>query len=337
MQDRVIQGLPCRGYRYLRSGHRENPKKVEQLALIKTLRVYQGNDRSLEEPTYTHLILDGEWTLSGSVSTLEDCYLGMWLALDHPTFAKRFLLCPAAKALQWAVDSNSGPQGAFPSLERVVMTREAESFPWGVTQQEFDNFNNFLDPPPIPLFLANLPSVKHYCQSSPVGPLALPNLTLQIEHHPDIVTNHRPGLIADLGPAWRPPIVLGSTNRLMCNGTHFYLSSDTPGAPIPAENIIRYLGPLEEMLSKNPVLRLGVTQHTTVPFNSVSLENTKIEIYDYIRHCTFSGVADIQTADSRPTDLSQIQSILDARIGRWKGKVFLKNREDCPPCSACGF
>jgi hypothetical protein len=289
----------------------------------------------MEEPTYAHLILDGEWTLSGSISTLEDCHLGMWLALGHPTFAKRLLLFPAAEALQKA--SRSGSQGTFASLERVVMTREAESFSWGVIQQEFDNFKNVLAPPPIPLFLANLPSVKHYCQFSPVGPLALPNQTLQIEHPPQIVTIHHPGLISDLGPAWRPAIVLGSTNRLMCNGTHFYLSSDMPGANIPAENIVRYLGPLEEMLSENPVLGLDVNQHTTVPFNSVSIENTKIEIYDYIRHCTFSGVADIQTADSRPTDLSQLQSILDARIGRWKGKVLLKNREDCPPCSACGF
>jgi hypothetical protein len=260
----------------------------------------------------------------------------MWLALDHPTFAKRFLLFPAAEALQKAVDSRSESQGPFPSLERVVMTREAESLPWGVAQQELNNFD-VLDPPPNPLFLANLPSVKHYCQFSPVGPLALPNQTLQIEHPPEVVTIHRPGLISDLGPAWRPPIVLGCTNRFICNGTHWYLSSDMPGANIPAENIFRYLGRLEEMLSENSVLRLGVNQHTTVPFNSVSIENTKIEIYDYIRHCTFSGAADIQTADSRPTDLSQIQALLDARIGRWKGKVFLKNREDCPPCSACGF
>jgi hypothetical protein len=263
--------------------------------------------------------------------------LGMWLALNHPTFAKRFLLFPAAEALQHAVDSMSGSQGAFASLERVVMTREAESFPWGVTQQEFNNFNGVLDPPPIPLFLANLPSVKHYCQFSPVGPLALPNQTLQLEHPPEFVTIHRPGLFSELGPAWRPPIVLGSTNRLMCNGANWCLSSVAFGATVPLENIARYLQPLEEMLSEITVLSARVKQQTSILSNSVPIDNTKIEIYNYIRHCTFSGAADIQTADCRPTDLSQIQAILDARIGRWKGKVFLKNREDCPPCSACGF
>ena len=314
-----------------------NPRKVEHLALIKTLRVYLGNDRSLEEPTYTHLIVDGEWTLSGSVSTSEDCFLGMWLALDHPTFARRFLLFPAAEAVQKAVDSRFRSQGAFAALERVIMTREAESFPWGVLQLEFYNFNNVLDPPPVPLLLANLPSVKHYCQFSPVGPLALPNQTLQIEHPPEVVTIHRPGLYSDLGPAWRPPIVFGSTNRLMCNGTNVCLSNDAPGATVPIENIARFLAPLEEMLGEITVLRAGVNQHTLISSSSVPLENTKIEIYDYIRHFTFSGAADIQTADSRPTDLSQIQAILDARIGRWKGKVFLKNREDWPLCSACGF
>jgi hypothetical protein len=32
-----------------------------------------------------------------------------------------------------------------------------------------------------------------------------------------------------------------------------------------------------------------------------------------------------------------IQKLLDQTIDRWKGRVILKNREDCPPCSACGF
>jgi hypothetical protein len=261
----------------------------------------------------------------------------MWEELDHPTFAKRLLLFPAAEALRKAVDPRSVSHSAFTSLQSVIMTREAESFPWGVTQAQFNIYKDILDPPPIPLFLANLPSVKHYCQFSPVGPLALPNQTLQIGYPPEIVTIHHPGLITDLGPFWRPPIVLGSTNRLMCNGTHFYLSSDTPGTTVPSGKRYRWFWALEKMLNENSVLHLGVNQHTTVPFNSVSIENTKIEIYDYIRHCTFSGAADIQTADSRPTDLSQIQALLDARIGRWKGRVFLKNREDCPPCSACGF
>jgi len=283
-------------------------------------------------------MLDGEWTLSGSVSTTGDCFLGMWLALDHPTFAKRFLLCPAAEALRGTVDSISESQGAFSCLERVIMTREAESFPWGVIQQEFLNFNNVFDPPPIPLLLASLPSVKHYCQQSPIGLLALPNRILKIEHPPEIVTVHHPGLFVETGALWLPPIVLGATNRYMCNGINLLLSSDKPGTILPPEDIAHYLEPLKVMLNEIPVLHVESNESKTVPFDSVSLKDTKVEIYDYIRHCTVSGPGlDINTIKRHPTDLSRVQSILDEKIGRWKGKVFLKNREDCPPCSACGF
>jgi len=95
--------------------------------------------------------------------------------------------------------------------------------------------------------------------------------------------------------------------------------------------------PLQNLLTGFPVLQATDDGYESVPFDSVSLEHTRVELYDYVRHCTFTDMSDMHTADSRPTDLSEIQSVLDEKIGRWKGKVFLKNREDCPPCSACGF
>jgi len=124
----------------------------------------------------------------------------------------------------------------------------------------------------------------------------------------------------------------------MCNGINLLLSSGKPGTILPPEDIAHYLEPLKVMLNEIPVLDVEPNESKTVPFDSISLKETKVEIYDYIRHCTVSGPGlDINTIERHPTDLSRIQSILDGKIGRWKGKVFLKNREDCPPCSACGF
>jgi hypothetical protein len=148
---------------------------------------------------------------------------------------------------------------------------------------------------------------------------------LQISNPPDIFTVHHAGLFSEVGPAWLPPIVLGSTNRYMCNGNNYHFSGNILGTVIPPADMARVLRPLEEMLSGLPILRAGPDQHSVIPFDSALLENTRIEIYDHIRHCAVSGTSfDLEAAKRRPTDLSLVQAMLDERIGRWKGKVDLK-------------
>jgi len=161
-----------------------NPQKTELLAQIKTLRVYQGDQLLLKEPTYARLVSDSdEWRILGTrVSTLDE-YGALKLAVQDDEYADRFLSGPACRSLQ-----SASLRGGLAKLERVTMTREAESFQWGVLQEEFDTFNGHLDPAPLPFFLANLPGVAHYCQWSPTGPLAFPNQTIQIDNPPKIVT-----------------------------------------------------------------------------------------------------------------------------------------------------
>jgi hypothetical protein len=310
-----------------------NPQKSELLARIKTLRVYQADQLLLKEPTYAQLLSDhNEWRMVGPRLTTTDELAALKLAVEDPEFADRFLSGPAYESLR-----SAATKGAFDNLERVTMTREVETFQWGVLQEEYDMFNEALDPPPLPFFFANLPSVAHYCEWSTTGPLAFPNQTIKVDRPPKIITIHAPTMLEELGPFWFPPIMLGATNRLMFNSSNLICSNITGAASITYESMVSFMSPLEEMFGGIPVIQATADGYEAVPFDTVSLDNTRVEIYDYVRHCTFSDMSDMKTADSRPTDLSEIQSIFDERIGSWKGKVFLKNREDCPPCSACGF
>lgn len=310
-----------------------NPRKTELLARIKTLRIYQADELLSKEPTYAQLLSnDVEWRILGPRAAPEDDLAALRLATIDVDFANKFLSGPAFRSLLWSTIG-----GGLTSLECVTMTREMESSPWGALQKEFYAFSDILDPPYLPFFLANLPSVKHYCQWSATGPLALPNQTCKVVNPPEIVTIHNPSMLEEFGPMWLPPIILGATNRLMFNSTNLVCSSEDRVESITYDSMESFLKPLENMFGDVPVLQANSDGYEVVSFDSVSLDNTRVELYDYVRHCSFLDPSDIGTADSRPTDLSEIQSVLDERIGRWKGKVFLNNREDCPPCSACGF
>jgi hypothetical protein len=77
------------------------------------------------------------------------------------------------------------------------------------------------------------------------------------------------------------------------------------------------------------------------PIALASLRGTKIELYNCIRrfplaHTKYPGGIDNQVHPQPKSDLALIQAALDTRLGQWRGRVILKNKEDCPPCSACG-
>lgn len=175
-----------------------NPQKTELLAQIKTLRVYQADQLLWKVPTYAQLVSDpDEWRILGPRLATVDEFASLRLAVQDDEFADRFFSGPAYRSLR--------VKGALPNLERVTMTREAETFPWGVLQVEFDTFNEDLNPAPLPFFLANLPNVSHYCQWSPTGPLAFPNRTIKIDNPPKIITIHAPSMLETLDPFWFPP------------------------------------------------------------------------------------------------------------------------------------
>jgi len=287
----------------------------------------------MKEPTYVELILQGKSQFLGLKQFGNDYYAGLRQAFQDLEFADRYMSGPTIRALETALTKSLSPKSKlFANLERVIMSGEYETFPWGRNQTDFNIFTSSLPPAPVPLFFANLPNVKHYCQWTPTGPLALPNQIIKIDNPPEIVTIHYPHMLEDWGPQWLPPIVLGTTNRYMFRSNNFAASRTDTGEDVHFEQLAAFVASLMTMLSPHPVLHVKSNGYDYVPFDSVSLSNTRLEMYDYIRHTNL-----LNARDHPPSDLTYIQHLFDERIGKWKGKMFLKNREDCAPCSACGF
>jgi hypothetical protein len=255
--------------------------------------------------------------------------------MQQDGFADRFLYGPAVLALRIA--TITGP--ALSRLQRITMSAEDISSSWGSFQSEFTTFAKRLEPAPLPLFLLDLPSVQHYCQRLPTGPLALPNHVIKIDNPPAIVTIHTAKMLSKDGLIWLPPIVLGTTNRYMFLCEDTLLCSIHAGEVKIAARVAQALHRLQIMFAERPVLHVkNDSQYEYLPFHSAALDDTRVEIYDYIRCFKFAEVMNpFPKSTDPPMDLAPIESMFNQRIGRWNGKVFLKTSSECPPCSACGY
>jgi hypothetical protein len=59
-----------------------------------------------------------------------------------------------------------------------------------------------------------------------------------------------------------------------------------------------------------------------------TITGTILEVYNFI---------DLRGQGSSAKNLAKLQKALDTVLGPWTGKVVLKDKSDCPPCSACGY
>jgi hypothetical protein len=130
---------------------------------------------------------------------------------------------------------------------------------------------------------------------------------------------------------------MGSINRYMFDDYRSISSNTDTGETL---DINRLSGLFEPILRMLP----GLDEPQDDDSDTVTdrIEQTTIEIYNYIRHVNMQKVIRRLVTDGGdgsilPSDLRHIQKLLDSMLGKWKGRVILKNREDCPPCSACGF
>ena len=229
-----------------------NPRKVDLLGRIKTLRLYEADTSLLKEPTYLQLVFKGEWPYLVAKRKAKDFYRPLQLAMQQDGFADRFLYGPAVRALKLA--TIKGP--ALSHLHRITMSAEETSTTWGSFQSEITSFAERLEPAPVPLFLLGLPSVQHYCQRLPTGSFALPNHVIKVDSPPAIVTIHTPKMLSKDGLIWLPPIVLGATNRYMFRCEDTLLCSIHAEEDKMTSRIPQVLHRLQVMLSERPVLHI---------------------------------------------------------------------------------
>jgi hypothetical protein len=143
-----------------------NPRKIDLLGRVKTLRLYETDISLLKEPTYLQLVSNEEWPYLVAKKKASDFYRPLKLAKQQDGYADRFLYGPAVLALKVATIKSP----ALSQLQRITMSAEEVSSAWGSLQSEFTSFAKRLEPAPVPLLLVGLPSVQHYCQRLPTGP-----------------------------------------------------------------------------------------------------------------------------------------------------------------------
>lgn len=129
------------------------------------------------------------------------------------------------------------------------------------------------------------------------------------------------------------PIVLGSVNRYVSRAPHVLHMLDGEFQSTAAE----FRDATREIfdLLERPEMILSYEGITTRPieFKDSLMEGTTLEIYNFIR---------LEGMGTQAEGLTKLQSSLDDMAGGsipgfWKGKVFIKAKEDCPPCWACGL
>jgi len=201
--------------------------------------------------------------------------------------------------------------------------------------------------------LLDLPTVQHYCQAVAYGPLSLPNQIVKPESALKTYTHHQRGTplfceCLDCHENHSPPIVLGAINRYHCKTSH--------GIPHPfpsmMETVIEtYLAPIIAMFARPDVMVADPETGKPTPYDGGNhdqiIEGTEIELYNYIRVYRLNEIRQnpfmfLECPDKMGTlpaqSLSYFQTTLDAALPeRWRGKVVLKDREQAPPCIACGY
>lgn len=199
------------------------------------------------------------------------------------------------------------------------------------------------DDPPIARLLVDLPNVEHVCQSVRFGPYAFDYSIHNARYKRlDIFSWHpkfpalRCACTVEMGP-----MILGAINRYYypC----LFAVENVPAAEWnPSEEAAR-IARLVECISCVNIID-GHIHLAGSPPQRFDLGKTKLEFYDYIRYV--DPVPGLNTEDegrndraSRPaTSLARIQALLDECLPEcWRGRVILKDREDAPPCTACGL
>jgi hypothetical protein len=234
----------------------------------------------------------------------------------------------------------------LPGLKRVIMA-QCDDTQWGTIPDDWGTTCS-ITASILPYALLDIPNVDHYCQTSLCGPLHLPHNAYRFRNPPKTVTFH-PVFPQTFLANPQPGLVLGAINRYMFPQHHHnFGSAEMVEAMNEDDELNRILAPILGCLSNRSYVSLPqvvtAPNHHGYPDAEADLAGTIFEFYNYARQ---NPILDEPPLDLRfpsgsmsipPCDLAPLQKRLEHRLPpEWKGKVFLKNIEDCPACSACGM
>lgn len=315
-----------------------------------TTRLHVHHKRHWPEPSYLEILNDG-WT---GLWTMP-CTFGVSSA---NTIAEYQGLGEAGRKIGKLLSS-----GVFPKLHTVSMGSVDEEFfnaVQGYTMEQvldrvYGNHRKRL-----PLALLGIPTVRHYCQGVSYGPLALPKSFIQSKPALKIYTHHNRGgapmfCACPIGmgcteACQQPPIILWAINRYYCirpyvDKYHFEFVADE-------SNVESLFGRDIGMFTRPGIVvandDTGVPLYVIGDIPDSAYEGTTVEFYNFVRPIDVDNLQKppkIVAKDQRmlsgiqpPQSLARYQRAIDRMLPEvWKGKVKLFNREDAPPCSACGF
>jgi hypothetical protein len=250
--------------------------------------------------------------------------------------------------LRYAVERGVIP---FPALQTVSLG-EHEDIKWSGWRFKFideirDVRRQYDNAFGLPQALAGLPSVEDMCQSVVDGPFAL-SAAIHVPKTPvNSFTYHAryPSGVCRCNLEYIP-IIKGAVNRYYFDNAHTL--NHTGARPwiddsgILLKDLFRALN----QMSPGPsVLEMNRSHSAQIDTNI--LDDTVIELYDYFRF------VDPVEGDDHSSNIKRGHSARACRPAKplrmfqeelnellpdaWKDKVILKNREDAPPCAACGF
>jgi hypothetical protein len=206
-----------------------------------------------------------------------------------------------------------------------------------------DNFEG------IPRYFLGHSTIEHICQSVDSGPLALSALIYKPATPLKVYTYHvRYPPDACVCGQEVAPIIVGAINRYYFVNAFTVNESQAKIWSRSRQRIKFLIGAILKSLTSRQMI---VSTHTFGSYREyihrVPLDDTVIELYDYIRfvrpireddNCFEIRRGYTARACRAAQPLTRIQTELDDSLPEhWKGKVFLKDREDAPPCTACGF
>ena len=294
-------------------------QKRKLLSEVHTLRIYLSPNR--DDASYFDLMLGkARWEDIGCARQIIPGITSEFVDIAAFDYVQNEI---AGYRLRQASEVQSE---SYKSFKRVSMSAAGDQS-WG-THSEHHIIDQYFQVAWLPTILLSLPSVDHYCQSSMLGPLAITNTLYIPTHPPKIATFHASHRWTIYDLSRLPPIAKGSINRYMTPHPMIVHSSD-PGDLTMTGWLRSAFHPLQKMLEcSKPVLVREGDQVETASMATSMTAGTTIEVYNYIQ---------LGWGRNSSNDLAKLQKALDTLAGPWEGKVFLKEREDCPPCSACGF